>query len=99
MWLALMYYMYYCTPLSDARSCNTASLRAATAPRAALCNVPSPVARVVTHGIAHGALARPECRHTGAQLGDALDACCAQAEEVESGELGIDGFGEVGRGR
>lgn len=50
---------------------------------------------VVAHGRAYGALARPERRRAGAQLGDTLDACCAEAQEVDVGELCIGGFGEV----
>lgn len=51
---------------------------------------------IAAHSRAYGALARPERRGAGAQFGDALGGRCAQAEEVDVGELGIRGFGEVG---
>jgi hypothetical protein len=51
---------------------------------------------VAAHGGAKCALARPEGRGAGAELGDAVDAGGAEAEEVDAGELGVGHFGEVG---
>jgi hypothetical protein len=52
----------------------------------------SAASRTSAHGSPHGALARPEDRRTGTELGDALDACCAYAQEMDAGELGTGGL-------